>query len=102
MQSNHDEHNVKSLEHLDAIFDPIVKESGLYYAQKILKNGASPLSYITAFQEELLVLSETPIPNADIELIATETRNSTEEEANRLRKYLIVKFSVTRYDHIPD
>ncbi len=83
--------NIKSIQHLDAILDPIVKESGLHYAQN-LKSG--PYPWAKECNVELLVLSESKIPEEDFELIVNETRRSTPEEADRLRKYLIVKFSV--------
>ena len=79
---------------LDRILDPIVRDSGLQVRQKITKDRMTNGVNFKGFQEELIVLSDEPIPDEDFNLILNETEESSECEAERLRKYLIVKLNV--------
>ena len=102
IHSPHDDFNVRSEINLDNILDPIVKQSGLFYQQKILRNEKPADTSHSRLQEELLVLSTAPISEEDFSLIVNETRESTDDEAARLRKYLIIKVKVTWYEKTPE
>lgn len=102
IHSPHDDFNVRSEINLDNILDPIVRQSGLFYKQKLLRNDNNPDCGHRMYQEELLVLSTASIPDEDVSLIVNETKESSEEEAERLRKYLIIRVRVIWYERTPE
>ncbi len=91
----HDEYTEKSIRELDALLDPLVKKSGLHVAQNIQKvypQRRGDNGRITVVEH--IVLSTASIPDEDMYLILHEKRESSPEEAARLRKYLIIKVTV--------
>lgn len=73
---------VRDLIKLDSVLNECLAISGLHVKEVITKNEAT--------KEERMIISFSPIPEEDIALIAHETRQSTPEEADNLRKYLII------------
>ncbi len=87
---NPDSLMMEKIRNLDDVLDPIVLSSGLFKAQRLYEDTTNDPA-VARRMVEFLVLSNEPIDEDDMDLIANETRNSTPEEAGRLREYLIVK-----------
>lgn len=67
--------------------DEILLESGLNY--EILETRRTDLSI-----EQLIIVSTSDIPKKDIDVILNEKKESSKEETDILRKYLILNFKV--------
>ena len=67
------------LEEFQKKLDSMSSELGLKYKEKLIQNN-----------EERIIVSNTVIPTEDLDLIKNEQRDSTEEENEVLRKYLII------------
>ena len=86
------EFTLRGIIELDAVLDPLVKESGLQMkqtVQEVHSSGRRDNGRRTFV--EYVVLSVKSIPEEDMFLILNEKRESSPEEADRLRKYLIIK-----------
>ena len=68
---------------------------GLEYNRELIQNNKEIIKennkeIIKEKNEERIIVSNTVIPTEDLDLIKNERRDSTEEENEVLRKYLII------------
>lgn len=73
---------IRDLVKLDSVLNECLAIPSLYVKEVITRNEDT--------KEERMIVSFSPIPDEDVELIAHETRESTPEETARLMKYLII------------
>lgn len=71
------------LEEFQRKLDNMYSVLGLKYKEKLIQNN-----------EERIIVSNTDIPTEDFDLINNEERDSTEEENEVLRRYLIIVLKV--------
>ncbi len=94
----HNDYTDDSVKKLDSILDPIVRTSGLFVTQKLFSySPVEGCDNLKRRRVEYIVLSDTPLGDEDFALILNERRESTAEEAERLRKYLIIRVTVDWY-----
>lgn len=80
-------HLLRRNEEIRRPLDEILLESGLNY--EILETRRTDLSI-----EQLIIVSTGDIPKKDIDVVLNEKKESSKEETDILRKYLILNFEV--------
>ena len=76
---------VKNLKDIDSAIEKALKRHPLKYRQSLKSVSLEGFGGV-----EMIVISETDIPDEDFEIIVKERKESTEAEAAVLRKYLII------------
>ena len=77
----------EKLQSINDIIESNIKEHNLFSAERLNNSTQDDAS-------ETLILSTSRIPESDVKIILNEKTESTEEESEILRKYLIMKISI--------
>ncbi len=96
----HYPHNDFTISNLIKLVRIIERSMGGQYCTEMFSKRIRPgkdEDYLSLINEETLIVSPFPIPRGELSLISYETKDSDTEEAEILRKYLLIKIRTVFY-----